>query len=59
MDTMLDTLREKPIPEHIAKRAEGPITKEQIKTAIIKLGNNIRAQAQMACQQNSTNCSKT
>ena len=40
MDTMLDTLREKPIPDHIAKRTEGPITKEQIKTAIRKLGNN-------------------
>ena len=40
MDTMLDTLREKPIPEHIAKRTEGPLTKEQIKTAIRKLGNN-------------------
>ena len=40
MDTILDTLREKPIPEHIAKRTEGPITKEQIKTAIRKLGNN-------------------
>ena len=40
MDTMLDTLREKPIPEHIAERTEGPITKEQIKTAIRKLGNN-------------------
>ena len=40
MDTILDTLREKPIPEHIVKRTEGPITKEQIKTAIRKLGNN-------------------
>ena len=37
---MLDTLREKPIPEHIVKRTEGPIPKEQIKTAIRKLGNN-------------------
>ena len=52
MDTMLDSLTENPVPEHIAKSTEGPITKEQIKTAVRKLGNNKRVQVQTACQQN-------
>ena len=40
MNTVLDTLREKPAPTHIAKRTEGPITQEQIKSVIRKLIRN-------------------
>ena len=38
--TLLKTLSDDPIPKYIAKRTDGEITKEQIKFAIRKLGNN-------------------
>ena len=38
--TLLKTLSDDPIPKYIAKRTNGEITKEQIKFAIRKLGNN-------------------
>ena len=38
--TLLKALSDDPIPKYIAKRTDGEITKEQIKFAIRKLGNN-------------------
>ena len=56
--TLLKTLSDDPIPKYIAKRTDGEITKEQIKFAIRKLGNNKSPQDLMGCQQNYTKYTK-